>query len=68
MKRTIGFLFLVALSTMAFVLPAEELKTLNIGDAAPLADRKMTAVDGKEYSLNDLKQENGLVVVFSCNT
>jgi thioredoxin-related protein len=68
MKRTIAFLFFVAITGLAFVLPLEEMKTLNIGDAAPLADRKMTAVDGKEYSLNDLKQENGLIVVFSCNT
>ena len=41
---------------------------LEIGAKAPKAERKMEDVSGKEYSLTDLKQENGLLVVFSCNT
>lgn len=35
---------------------------------APMADRKMPDVSGEQYSLNDLKAENGLLVIFSCNT
>ena len=41
---------------------------INIGEAAPQADLKMLDVSGEEYSLNDLKDANGLLVVFSCNT
>ena len=41
---------------------------LEIGDKAPLTDTKMMDVSGKKYSLNDLKKENGLLVIFSCNT
>ncbi len=41
---------------------------LEIGKTAPMTDVKMKDVSGKELSLNDIKQENGLLVVFSCNT
>ncbi|MDX2360614.1 MAG: redoxin family protein [Crocinitomicaceae bacterium] len=41
---------------------------LGIGRKAPLMTRKMDAIDGKQYSLLDLKEENGIIVVFSCNT
>jgi len=41
---------------------------LDIGQAAPMVDRKMMDVSGKEMSLADLKGQNGLLVVFSCNT
>lgn len=41
---------------------------LSLGDKAPLADLKMLEISGEEASLNDMKKENGLLVVFSCNT
>lgn len=41
---------------------------MNIGEAAPQADLKMLDVSGEELSLTDAKMENGLLVVFSCNT
>jgi peroxiredoxin len=41
---------------------------LKIGMKAPMTTTKMKAVDGNEYSLSDLKKENGLIVMFSCNT
>ena len=47
------------------VEPAAELA---IGAKAPLADVKMTNVDGSDLSLIDDAGENGLLVVFSCNT
>ncbi|MGB0404046.1 MAG: redoxin family protein [Salibacteraceae bacterium] len=47
---------------------ANENKALEIGSEVPLSDEKMANIDGKAYSLNDLKKENGLLVVFSCNT
>lgn len=46
----------------------EDHEILKIGTKAPMADQKMKDVSGKDFSLKDLKQENGLLVVFSCNT
>jgi peroxiredoxin len=39
--------------------------TLSIGDKAP--DFKLTATDGKEYSLKDFQDAETLVVFFTCN-
>lgn len=61
-------LILCALTITAFVVPAEEYKTLSIGDAAPMVDTKMDDVSGKQFSLSELKKTNGMLVVFSCNT
>lgn len=41
---------------------------LEIGKAIPSADVKMMDISGKEVSLSDAKGENGLLVMFSCNT
>lgn len=43
-------------------------ETLEIGAKAPNINLKMMDVSGSELSLNDIKKENGLLVVFSCNT
>ena len=43
-------------------------ESLKIGKKAPLPYLKMKDVSGAEYSLNSLKKENGLLVIFSCNT
>lgn len=60
-----GFL-MAAMAIGLFAFTTNEM--LEIGQKAPMADTKMKDVSGKEYSLNDLKMENGLLVVFSCNT
>jgi peroxiredoxin len=41
---------------------------LGIGDKAVLTDVKMEDVSGVEISLKDAKKENGILVLFSCNT
>jgi thioredoxin-related protein len=41
---------------------------LAIGSALPNADKKMKDVSGKETSLKEAAQKNGLLVMFSCNT
>ena len=41
---------------------------IKLGAKAPMADEKMKDVSGDSFSLNDLKETNGLLVVFSCNT
>lgn len=45
-----------------------DLKQLEIGDNAPKTDFKMESIDGSKVSLASLKKENGLCVIFSCNT
>ncbi len=42
--------------------------TLKIGDSMPNAESKMLDVSGKEISLKEANGENGLLVMFSCNT
>jgi hypothetical protein len=61
-----GLLLLAAAFTLKS--PNKEMVTLEIGETAPLQDRKMKDVSGSEYSLKDLVKENGLLVIFSCNS
>ena len=60
------FLSLAAMAMMAAapVLAQEQA----IGDMAPMADAAMLGVDGDKHTLNELKGDNGLLVIFSCNT
>jgi hypothetical protein len=48
-------------------MTAQTSETLNIGAVAPASDVKMTDISGAQYSLADLKNSGGLLVVFSCN-
>jgi peroxiredoxin len=71
MKRNLIITGVLALTVGMFAFTAgepTEIKELEIGEAAPSIDAKLPATDGKTHSLNDIKQENGLLVVFSCNT
>ena len=70
MKTRIVSILTVAIAVMSFVVVGdhEQYKTIELGTDAPLSDRIMMDVSGEEFSLNDLKQENGLCVIFSCNT
>ncbi|MFV0590721.1 MAG: thioredoxin family protein [Draconibacterium sp.] len=65
MKKLLVFIMvLVVFSSYAGNKPGK----LSIGDKAVLTDVKMADVTGKNVSLNDVKKENGLLVLFSCNT
>lgn len=44
------------------------MEELPIGSKAPKTDYKMQNVFGKVATLNKIKGENGLLVIFSCNT
>jgi len=61
---TLSILFTGLLMLQSFV--KEDM--LQIGAAIPSPEKKMLNIDDKEYSFNDLKKENGLLVIFSCNT
>lgn len=41
---------------------------IEVGDVPPMMQVKMTDVSGESYSLRELNQDNGLLVIFSCNT
>ncbi len=66
MKKFIAFAFIAALLGLtAFTAGIEPLA---IGSTLPKADVKMLDVSGKKISLQDAMMENGLLVMFSCNT
>ena len=59
---------MIILSTSLFFTFDSEIETIKIGDAAPMESTKMESTLGEKVSLLDMKKENGLLVVFSCNT
>ncbi len=61
--------FLAALcAAMTLTASAKVADELAIGAKAPKADIKLTDVSGKPVALASVAGENGLLVVFSCNT
>ncbi len=61
-----SFIFFVLITIYSFLEGPRE--TINIGEKAPLSDVEMLDISGKKLALNAIKQENGLLVIFSCNT
>lgn len=62
-------LFLAALAVASIGMAAFTAVTeLPIGAAMPKGDYKMKDISGKVVTLNDAKKENGILVMFSCNT
>jgi len=53
-----------SLATLAFTFG----DPLTIGSAMPKADLKMKDISGKEITIKDAKKDNGVLVMFSCNT
>ena len=58
---------LLALITV-FALNLGDSEQIQIGDKAPKSDLKMTSINGAATTLAEAKKENGLCVIFSCNT
>jgi peroxiredoxin len=59
-----GLFALAAFSAMAFITG----DPLQIGSTMPKADLKMQDISGKNIAMKDVKKENGVLVMFSCNT
>ncbi|MBI1315790.1 redoxin domain-containing protein [bacterium] len=59
---------ILSVIVLAAALPGTENKPLTLGAVAPLSDVPLKDISGNAYSLQDLKRENGLLVIFSCNT
>src|SRR3954468_922626 len=53
---------LLALTSFTFI------EDLPIGSSLPMADLKLKDISGKEISLKEAQLNNGLLVMFSCNT
>jgi thioredoxin-related protein len=63
-------LFTVALiaGSVALSTYSKAIFNLTIGDAAPMQEAPLKNLDGTTTNLKELKNENGLLVIFSCNT
>src|SRR5690606_1126293 len=70
MKKVIVPILALALIAISFTVAEDEKdsESLAIGTKAPKTEVKMKDVKGGETSLNELKKDNGLLVIFSCNT
>ncbi|NOT94113.1 thioredoxin family protein [Ferruginibacter sp.] len=63
-KILFSLLAFAAIATMAFTVS----EVLPIGSAMPKADVKLKDISGKEVAIREVKKENGVLVMFSCNT
>lgn len=66
MKKLTAWTATVVLSISAYA--QQPVKSIEVGEALPMADVKMKAVGDKQVSLDGEKTANGLIVMFSCNT
>jgi hypothetical protein len=64
--KKIMFVFMLVASISVFA--SNKSGKLAIGDKPVLPEVKMDDVSGAKISLADVKKENGLLVMFSCNT
>ena len=64
--KTTRFVMFV-LCTMLVVGGSVLAAGLKLGDAAPMSATKMKNADGREMSIDDVKEPNGTLVIFSCN-
>lgn len=63
-KMLLSLTAIAALATMAFTIS----NVLPIGGSMPKADVKLKDISGTEISIKEIKKENGVLVMFSCNT
>jgi peroxiredoxin len=64
MKKVLVLFQVMMLSALVAVGSGQ----LALGEKAVLTDVKMNDVSGKQYSISDVKGENGVLVMFSSNT
>jgi hypothetical protein len=69
MKQVLTFITAFAMATGFLIAnPNNPITAIPIGSAAPEAAYIMKDVSGVEVSLMSARKENGLLVIFSCNT
>lgn len=59
---------LCALASLALISFTFLRDDFSIGDEAPLSDKQLENIDGTKLSLKSVAKENGVLVVFTCNT
>lgn len=62
------FFCVLLLCVTSYLAAQEHIQPLSVGSELPLETRKMKATDGKNYSIKDMKEKNGVLVMFSSNT
>ena len=68
MKKTLlPILIIAAIGSFSF-LNKDAIKSIEIGTNAPMSEIEMKDVSNENVSLSTLKKENGLLVIFSCNS
>lgn len=68
MKKTLFILSAIAFVSLISFSIIKDIESISIGSKAPLSNTKMKDVSEKSFSLEELKKEKGLLVIFSCNT
>jgi len=63
-KILFAFAAVASIATLAFTVG----DPLPIGSTMPKSDLKMKDISGKEVAMKDVVKENGVLVMFSCNT
>jgi len=63
MRRLISLIMIIICSGTNI-----QAKELDLGSKMPLVKSKLMDISGKSISLSEAKGENGLLVIFSCNT
>ena len=66
MKNILGLSIILAL--LGFTSFTSGIEPISIGSTLPKSAVKMLDVSGEKISLHDAMRENGLLVMFSCNT
>ena len=68
MKKTLFILSAIPFVSLISFTTIKDIESITIGSKAPLSNTKMKDVSEKSFSLEELKKEKGLLVIFSCNT
>ena len=66
-KILLPILIIAAIGSFSF-LNKDAIKSIEIGTNAPMSEIEMKDVSNENVSLSTLKKENGLLVIFSCNS
>ena len=66
--KNLAVLLMLSVSVFSFGQKKEKYPTIKIGAVLPMAEKELKDVSGDFYSLQSLVDENGLLVMFSCNT
>lgn len=69
MKKNLGLFLFISFALFFLSFRQSTVGSeLPLNSAIPLANQKMKDVGGQMVSLNDVKTDKGLLVIFSCNT